>query len=890
MGMGFASAWVLYLLWAPFALAALWLWLERRQRARLEAFVAAALQPRLVPAQGRAAGLWQIGLGAAGLLLLTVALARPRWGEAEETIYVSSREVMILLDVSRSMLARDVHPSRLQRAKTDLLDVLRELRGDRAGLIAFRNKPMLLCPLTTDYAFLRQALDGAEPDSAPRGETDIGAAIRFALDAFDNQSEAHRALLLVSDGEDLTGGARAAAEEARRRGVPVFTVGFGSRSGVRIPEPGKDGAFVTGSDGEVVTRLDAVTLDEIARMSGGAFVPVETAGVSGTTLGTIYRNYLRQVRERESEEALERRAVERFQWFLLPGCALLLAACGLSRGRLAARPGAVKRRTVGGAARKAAAFVLAAALAANAAAAPAATNEPPPAASAAAATNAPLPRGGSGELAREGQRLFRSGRGAEAARAYMAAAAASPSRSARYRYNAAAALFSAGDFAGAADLLRGLEAGTAAPDALVSQGLGAALFRQAGAVAPTNAAGATARAAQLRDAAAAFQSALRAGDSDAAGNLAAARRDFLRADEEAATAKLMEQYGSLGAFPLAERMLRAQRGIRRELEAVRTNEVPRQVLIMEALGRRQAENAALWVPLKSTLMQALQSQAGASTNAARRAAEAEQAVEIVRSGMRKTAGLLRDAEAGGTEGVAADEAAVYGFWKALAPCDPLLGEALGVQTQMWAQAAEPAPDAVVRQHEVRQLTDLFRERFPQEFPEEAAAAQPGAGDATNAPALTPEDRRKIEDLTRQAMAAQEAAEQELGAGGGARPRQEESARLLREIRDLLPRQQQQTRQQQEQDGEQQQSRENQSEQQQGERDNERQQQEQETQQQESETEAGEQEQQQAQGATNAVPEDVEKLLEQALERELQYELRKRERNRFWPMRPGERDW
>jgi len=127
------------------------------------------------------------------------------------------RDLIIALDVSRSMLAQDVHPNRLQRAKADIQDLLRELRGDRAALIAFRGKAVQLCPLTTDYAYLEQALAEVSPESAPRGETDIGDAVTKALEAFESDAGAYQAIILISDGEDLAGRIKAAAESARKR-------------------------------------------------------------------------------------------------------------------------------------------------------------------------------------------------------------------------------------------------------------------------------------------------------------------------------------------------------------------------------------------------------------------------------------------------------------------------------------------------------------------------------------------------------------------------------------------------------------------------------------------------------------------------------------------------
>ena len=160
------------------AAGAAWVWTVLRNRdRRLAAMLSPAMQVKLCPRLSSTRMFVQLALVAAGLILCVLAAARPQWGMREETVYQRGRDLVIALDVSRSMLASDVRPNRLQRAKADLMDLIKELRGDRAALIAFRRKAVLLCPLTTDYAYLRQALEAADVDAAPRGETDIGDAI-----------------------------------------------------------------------------------------------------------------------------------------------------------------------------------------------------------------------------------------------------------------------------------------------------------------------------------------------------------------------------------------------------------------------------------------------------------------------------------------------------------------------------------------------------------------------------------------------------------------------------------------------------------------------------------------------------------------------------------------
>lgn len=267
-----------------------------------------------------------------GLFLALFAAARPQWGKSLEKLSSRSRNVVVAIDVSRSMLAEDVRPNRLERAKADVADLIDSLEGDRCALVAFRRTGVALCPLTTDHAFLRSTLESITPDSAPRGETDLGSAIREALNVLDPAADDHNAIIMVSDGGDLRGEAIAAASLAKKRGVPVFTVGIGeSRAATTIPA--EDGAGAQKHDGkDVAVKLEEYALSAIAKESGGRYVPLATAGTAETTLGAIYRRFLRQVAAKEQNEESERLG-ERYQGFLAAGIAFLLAGACMSKGR-----------------------------------------------------------------------------------------------------------------------------------------------------------------------------------------------------------------------------------------------------------------------------------------------------------------------------------------------------------------------------------------------------------------------------------------------------------------------------------------------------------------------------------------------------------------------------
>ncbi len=269
-----------------------------------------------------------------GLFLALFSASRPQWGKSLEKTMTRSRNVVVAIDVSRSMLAQDVRPNRLERAKADVADLIDSLAGDRCALVAFRRTGVPVCPLTTDHGYLRSALEQMSPESAPRGETDLGSAIRASLAVLDPAADDHNAVILISDGGDLRGEALKNAAAAKKRGIPIFTVGIGDpKRG--SPIPSEDGRGVMKHDGKsVMVKLEESALKAVAQASGGRYVPLATAGTAETTLGAIYRRFLRQVALMEQNEE-ESRLGERYQIFLVPGLVLLIIGAALSKGRFA---------------------------------------------------------------------------------------------------------------------------------------------------------------------------------------------------------------------------------------------------------------------------------------------------------------------------------------------------------------------------------------------------------------------------------------------------------------------------------------------------------------------------------------------------------------------------
>ena len=506
--MSFVHPAILLVLWCVPPAAILAVWARRRSRRRAAAWGA----PGATRADPRFAA--QLALWCAGAVLAIIAAARPQWGETERTVLSKGRNVVLAVDVSRSMLAEDVHPNRLERARVDLRDLLAELEGDRAALVAFRGKAVTLCPLTTDGGFLRQALDGMGIDSAPRGETDLGSALDAALDVLEPFAADHNAVVLVSDGEDLSGHAHEAADRAAKAGIPVFTVGIGDPKGATVPLA--DGKAIQFGGSNVVSRLDNATLDAIAKATGGAYIPLRLAGAGSMTLGTLYRDHLRRIAAQDFEEKNARRKIERYQIFLLPALLCFLAIAALSTGRPVRRrkkeegrstkyqvpsPKSQVRSPKSGVL---VVFAVVAATCASLRAAPVSPLAAPEAAEAQSpksevrSPESGLPSdkttsdselrtsdsspGTSDSLstARAAQAAFRAGDFAAAAAGFAdaAASAESPRDAAAWSYNAALARLRSGDAAGAAESLRTLAATPDAPPA-TQEALAVALYEAA---------------------------------------------------------------------------------------------------------------------------------------------------------------------------------------------------------------------------------------------------------------------------------------------------------------------------------------------------------------------------------------------------------------------------
>ncbi|MFT5830051.1 MAG: hypothetical protein ACI9D0_000629, partial [Bacteroidia bacterium] len=269
--------------------------------------------------------------GAGGLVVL--ALLGPVRGYTEVPALRKGLDIVVCIDTSRSMLARDLSPDRLQRARREVRGLVEQLSGDRVALIAFAGDAREIAPLTRDSKALLSFLDGVSPDDNRLGGTSIGAALERALGFFDGRTGAHEAIVLLTDGEDLEGEGLAVAKRAAEQNIGIYVVGMGTEQGGKIPVVGSNGteSFLRGPDGaEVVTRLDRNSLADLAAVSGGAFL---TTSDSPTPLEEIYEKRIGQLDRRSLGGVGQRVPHDRFQWALVPGIALALLALGLRERR-----------------------------------------------------------------------------------------------------------------------------------------------------------------------------------------------------------------------------------------------------------------------------------------------------------------------------------------------------------------------------------------------------------------------------------------------------------------------------------------------------------------------------------------------------------------------------
>ena len=324
-----APEWFWALLVVP-ALVGLYLRAEHNSARRLREFVSPRLLPHLAATLNRPRRVLRFSLQLLGLALAIVSLAQPRWGYTFQDVKRKGLDLLLAVDTSRSMLSNDVAPNRLERVKLATQDLINQLQGDRVGLIAFAGRAFLQAPLTIDYEAGVESINDLDTKTIPEGGTNISAAIALAVQTFGKSATGNRALIVFTDGEELSGDAVKIAKMAVDAGVHVFTIGVGTAEGSLIPIGGEDGstAFVKDSKGQVVkSKLDEKRLREVAQVTGGFYLHLENGP---RTMQELYTEGLMKMQAAEIDVRLARRPIERYEWVL--GLALLVLSLSILIG------------------------------------------------------------------------------------------------------------------------------------------------------------------------------------------------------------------------------------------------------------------------------------------------------------------------------------------------------------------------------------------------------------------------------------------------------------------------------------------------------------------------------------------------------------------------------
>jgi len=322
--MQFESSHLLWLLLViPPALALFFWWAMRSRQRLLTQFIEARLLSQLTVGISPRRQKIRFGCLTLAVALLLVALARPQHGFDLQEVEQRGLDIVVAVDTSKSMLAMDIAPNRLARAKLAALELMQKAGTDRLGLVAFAGDAFLECPLTIDNTAFQQCVQALDVNTIPQGGTALAAAIKTALTAFKEDSR-HKVLVLFTDGEDNDTGALEAAQDAAKAGLKIFTIGIGTEKGelVRVTEANGNSDYVRDEQGNVLkSHLNEALLQQIAGATGGFYLPMRGAN----TIDTLYERGLAPLPKAEGKERLVRRYHEQYHWPLAAAILLLLA-------------------------------------------------------------------------------------------------------------------------------------------------------------------------------------------------------------------------------------------------------------------------------------------------------------------------------------------------------------------------------------------------------------------------------------------------------------------------------------------------------------------------------------------------------------------------------------
>ncbi len=313
------------LLVVPPVLIGFFWWSERARKKLLTKFVESRLLAQLTVGLSLTRRKIRFALVILAVVFLIITIARPQHGYDLEEVQQNGLDIVVAVDTSKSMLATDIAPNRLTRAKLATLELMQKASADRMGLVAFAGDGFLECPLTIDNTAFQQSVQALDVNSIPQGGTAIAEAINTALTAFKEKTR-HKVVVIFTDGEDNDNeaGALEAAQNAAKAGIKIFTIGIGSAEGTLVTLAGADGNtdYIRDEKNQVVkSKLNEALLQQIATAAGGFYLPLRGAN----TMDTLYERGLAPLPKTESKEKLVRRYHEQFHWPLAGAILLLLA-------------------------------------------------------------------------------------------------------------------------------------------------------------------------------------------------------------------------------------------------------------------------------------------------------------------------------------------------------------------------------------------------------------------------------------------------------------------------------------------------------------------------------------------------------------------------------------
>lgn len=325
---------IIYVFWSIPIILFFWIFIIRKNRSSMNSFVNSTLWYEIASSFSLRREYLKIILFSISLLLVFCAFARPQMGFQWKEIKRKGLDIIFAIDTSKSMLAQDMSPNRLERTKMSLDYILKDLQGNRLALIAFSGDAFLQCPLTLDYDGFRVALSDLDADSISRGGTSISGAIMEAVKSYESGQKKYKVMVLISDGEDLEGDALKAAYIAKDENIRIFCIGVGSKGGSLLPITDTRGnkAYIEDQNGQrVISHLNEKLLKEIAFITGGAY-----SHSAGTDFGlsALYEDKISLMDKKEIKSKMGKQHNERFQVPLILAIILLVIESFISNRRL----------------------------------------------------------------------------------------------------------------------------------------------------------------------------------------------------------------------------------------------------------------------------------------------------------------------------------------------------------------------------------------------------------------------------------------------------------------------------------------------------------------------------------------------------------------------------